>query len=133
MRDAIQILRESKTIAVVGLSREPHKPAHQVPASLQALGFRIIPVNPEAHELLGEKSYPRLADIPEPVDVVEVFRPARDAAAVAREAAELGIGAIWLQLGIRSPEAAAIAADAGMDYVEDRCMIVDARRAGIHH
>jgi predicted CoA-binding protein len=133
MRDPIQILRDSVTIAVVGLSREPHKAAHHVPASLQALGFRIIPVNPEADELLGETAYPTLADIPEPVDVVEVFRPAPDAAGVAREAAALGIGAIWLQLGIRSPEAAQVAADAGMDYVEDRCMIVDARNAGIHH
>ncbi|MCU1458126.1 MAG: CoA-binding protein [Actinomycetia bacterium] len=133
MRDAIQILRDSKTIAVVGLSRAARKAAHHVPASLQALGFRIIPVNPEADEILGETVYRRLADIPDPVDVVEVFRPAPEAAAVAREAAALGIGAIWLQLGIRSAEAAAIAAEAGMDYVEDRCMIVDARQAGIRH
>lgn len=133
MRDAIEILEDSRTIAVVGLSRDPRKEAHDVPAALQERGFRVIPVNPYADELLGEHVYRRLADIPDPIDVVEVFRPAREAAGIAREAAELGIGALWLQLGIRSPEAAAIAAAAGMDYVEDRCMIVDVRRAGIRH
>ncbi|WP_020669840.1 CoA-binding protein [Amycolatopsis nigrescens] len=121
---AEEVLAAADTIAVVGLSRDPGKAAHAVPAGLQAAGFRIIPVHPEADELLGEKVYRSLADIPEPVDVVEVFRPSPEAAGIAEQAVAIGAKALWLQQGIVSAEARRIAEAAGLDYVEDRCMAV---------
>lgn len=123
-----RILEDYDTVAVVGLSTDPTKAAHSVPAAMQAYGWRVIPVNPHAEELLGEKVYRRLADIPEPVDVVNVFRPAAETADVVRQAAEIGAKAVWLQLGIISSEARAIAAEHGMLYVEDRCMAVERAR-----
>jgi predicted CoA-binding protein len=99
-----------------------------VPAAMQAYGWRVIPVNPHAETLLGERVYRRLADIPEPVDVVNVFRPSAEAAGIARQAVEIGAKALWLQLGIRSEEARRIAEDAGLIYVEDRCVAVERAR-----
>lgn len=125
MRDlAERVLAEANTIAVVGLSRNPMKAAHSVPASLQAAGFRVIPVHPAADELLGERVYRSLADIPEPVDIVDVFRPAPEAPGIAEQAVAIGAKALWLQQGIVSPEARRIAAEGGLDYVEDRCIAV---------
>jgi predicted CoA-binding protein len=121
---AEEVLTAANTIAVVGLSRDPRKAAHAVPASLQAAGFRIIPVHPSATELLGEKVYRTLADIPEPVDLVDVFRPSPEAAAIAEQAVAIGAKALWLQQGIRSARARAIAEEGGLDYVEDRCTAV---------
>jgi|SRR5438067_3204401 len=118
---AERALAAANTIAVVGLSRNPDKAAHAVPASLQAAGFRIIPVHPSANVLLGEKVYRSLADIPEPVDLVDVFRPAREAPGIAREAVSIGAKTLWLQQGIVSAEARSIAEQAGLTYVEDRC------------
>jgi predicted CoA-binding protein len=92
---------------------------------MQRHGWRIIPVNPSVTELLGERAYASLADIPEPVDLVNVFRPAREAAEVVRQAIAIGVPAIWLQLGIVSDEARRLAEAAGMDYVEDRCIAVE--------
>lgn len=115
------ILRGAKTIAVVGASRDPQKPGGSVPYSLQRRGFRIIPINPFADELFGERVYRSLADVPEPIDVVDVFRPAADAPEIARQAAAAGARGLWLQLDIRSDEARRIAEAAGMDYVEDVC------------
>lgn len=126
-----QILRDSSVIAVVGLSRDPAKAAQRVPAQLQAAGFRVIPVNPEASELLGQASYPTLAAIPEPVDLVLVFRPARFAPALAQQAVSIGAKAFWLQLGLVSAEARQIAESAGLRYVEDHCAAVERARAGI--
>lgn len=120
-----EILDRYTTIAVVGLSRDPGKAAHSVPRAMQAAGFRIIPVNPHADTLLGEKVYRNLQDIPEPIDVVEVFRPSEEAPAVARQAVAVGAKALWLQLGIRSAEARRIAEGAGLAYVEDVCMSVE--------
>lgn len=120
-----EILERYHTIAVVGLSRDPSKSAHSVPREMQAAGFRVIPVNPYAHTLLGETVYRSLADIPEPIDVVEVFRPSEEAADVARQAVAVGAKALWLQLGIRSAEARKIAEDAGLAYAEDVCMSVE--------
>src|SRR5213082_190059 len=120
-----RILTEFPTITVVGLSRDPVKSAHSVPAAMQAYGWRIIPVNPHADQLLGEQVYRRLADVPEPVDVVNVFRPSAEAADVTRQAVEIGAKAVWLQLGIVSAEARQIATDAGLLYVEDRCTAVE--------
>jgi len=121
---AERALAEANTIAVVGLSRDPSKAAHAVPASLQAAGFRIIPVHPSADRLLGEKVYRSLAEIPEPVDLVDVFRPAAEAPAIAEEAVRIGAKTLWLQQGIVSPEARRIATEAGLTYVEDRCTAV---------
>lgn len=121
---AERILRQYRTIAVVGLSTNPDKAAHSVPAAMQAAGFRVIPVHPSAEEILGERAYRSLADVPEPVEVVEVFRPSSEAEGVAREAVQVGAKALWLQQGIASAQARAIAEDAGLDYVEDSCMAV---------
>ncbi|MFG1803395.1 CoA-binding protein [Micromonospora carbonacea] len=129
MRSAQQILADSAVIAVVGASRDPGKAAHRVPAQMQRYGWRIIPVNPTVDELFGERAYASLADIPHPVDLVDVFRPAWDAVGVVREAVAIGAPAVWLQLGIVSPEARRIAEEAGVDYVEDRCLIIE-RAAG---
>jgi predicted CoA-binding protein len=124
MDTAERILREFDTIAVVGASREPSKAAHDVPAQLQAAGFRIVPVNPHAETLLGQRVYRTLADIPFPVDVVLVFRPSQDAPEVARQAVAIGAKALWLQQGIASDEARRTAEAAGLQYVEDTCSAV---------
>ena len=116
------IYDEVRTIAVVGASNDPTRAAHNVPAYLQEQGYRIIPVNPSHAELLGEKAYASLADIEEPVDVVDVFRPAEETPEIARQAAALGSHVLWLQLGIESDEAAEVAFDAGMQVVMNRCM-----------
>ncbi|WP_422753479.1 CoA-binding protein [Micromonospora sp. WMMD708] len=131
MRTAQQLLADSAVIAVVGASRDPGKAAHRVPAQMQRYGWRIIPVNPTVDELFGERAYPSLADITHPVDLVNVFRPARDAVEVVRQAAAIGAPAVWLQLGIASAEAQRIAEAAGMDYVEDRCLIIERAAAGL--
>ena len=125
MRTAQQILAEAKVIAVVGASREPMKPSHSVPLQMLRHGWRIIPVNPFVDEIFGLKTYPTLADIGEPVDLVDVFRPAAAAVDIVRQAAAIHAPAVWLQSGIVSAEARQIAADAGMDYVEDRCLAVE--------
>ncbi len=131
MEQTKRILREAKTIAVVGLSRDPAKTAHAVPRALQSFGYRVIPVNPHVDQLLGERSYPTLTDVPDEVDVVEVFRPSADAPEVARQAVAQGAKALWLQQGIVSEEARGIAEAGGLDYVEDRCMAVERARFGI--
>ena len=109
---------------MVGASRDPGKPGGSVPFGLQQRGFRIIPINPYADELFGERVYKSLSEVKEKVDLVDVFRPAADAPAIAHEAAAIGAGALWLQLDIRSEEARRIAEAAGMDYVEDQCTAV---------
>jgi hypothetical protein len=123
-RSPQEILERSTVIAVVGASRDPRKASGSVPFGLQRRGFRIIPINPFADELFGERVYHSLLDVPEPVDLVDVFRPAADAPEVARQAAQIGARALWLQLDIRSDEARRIAEQAGMDYVEDQCTAV---------
>jgi uncharacterized protein len=126
-----EILERSNVIAVVGASRFPDKEAHTVPAEMQAAGFRIIPVNPHADELFGERVYRRLEDIPERVDLVNVFRPSQQTPDVARAAARIGATALWLQLGIASDQSRRIAEEGGLDYVEDLCLAVERRRFGI--
>jgi predicted CoA-binding protein len=126
-----RILREFRTIAVVGLSRDPSKAAHAIPARMQRAGFRVIPVNPFIAEVLGEQAYPKLADVPFSVEVVLVFRPSAEAAAVASQAVAIGAKALWLQQGIVSAEARRIAEAAGVLYVEDRCMGVERAVHGI--
>lgn len=124
MADPRTVLEEARTIAVVGMSTDDDKAAHNVPMDLRDHGWRIIPVHPQAEEIAGERAYPSLPDIPDDVrvDAVQVFRPPEEAPDIARQAAEIGAGALWLQLGIGSDEARQIAEDAGMDYVEDACM-----------
>lgn len=119
-----RILSDYRVIAVVGLSSNPSKAAHAIPAALQAAGYRVIPINPTAETILGEKAYPTLGEVPEPIEVVEVFRPAVEAPEIARQAAAAGAKALWLQLHLRSEEARRIAEEAGLLYVEDRCMAV---------
>ncbi|MBO0868026.1 MAG: CoA-binding protein [Micromonosporaceae bacterium] len=125
MRTAEQILRESTTIAVVGASRNPGKEAHSVPQQILRHGWRVIPVNPHATEIWGQTCYPTLADIPEPVDLVNVFRPGPETPDVARQAVAIGAKALWLQQGITSAESRKIAEDGGLDYVEDYCIAVE--------
>src|SRR5690349_7899118 len=131
MRDPRQILEDAKTIAVVGASRDPYKTAHSVPAQMRRHGWRIIPVNPYADEIFGERAYRTLADIPEPVDLVNVFRPSADATDVVRQAIAVGAPAVWLQLDIVSPEGRRMAEAAGIDYVEDRCIAVERALFGL--
>jgi predicted CoA-binding protein len=121
-----EVLESAKTIAIVGASRDPFKAGGSVPEGLQKRGFRIIPVNPYADELFGERVYRTLLDIPKDIDVdlVDVFRPAGDAPEIARQALAIGAKALWLQLDIRSPEARRIAESAGLDYIEDECTAV---------
>ena len=118
-----RILTAYDTIAVVGASASPAKAAHSVPAHMQRHGWRIIPVNPHADEILGERVYRLLDDIPQQVGLVNVFRPSAQAADVARQAVAAGATALWLQLGIVSAEARAVAEGAGLLYVEDRCLL----------
>ena len=123
-----RILASYDTITVVGASAAASKAAHSVPAHMQRHGWRIIPVNPHAEEILGEQVYRTLADVPEQVGLVDVFRPSWQAADIARQAVAAGATALWLQLGIASAQARAIAEDAGLLYVEDRCLIIEQRR-----
>jgi uncharacterized protein len=131
--DAIveRILTTYDTITVVGASGAPEKAAHYVPVHMQAHGWRIIPVNPHEDELMGERVYRTLADIPEPVGLVDVFRPSPATPDIARQAVAAGATALWLQLGIASVQARAIAEEAGLLYVEDRCLIIEQRRLGL--
>lgn len=125
MDTAERILRDFSVLAIVGASRSPHKSAHGVPAALKAAGYRIIPVNPFAGEpLFGEQVYPTLRDIPFSVEVVVVFRPAEDVPPIAQDAVAIGAQALWLQQGILSPKARAIATEGGLLYVEDSCTAV---------
>jgi predicted CoA-binding protein len=118
------ILEASTVIAVVGASRDPNKAGGSVPFGLQRRGFRIIPINPYADTLFGERVYRTLAEVPEKIDLVDVFRPAADAPEIARQAVAVGAKALWLQLDIRSAEARRIAEEAGLAYVEDECTAV---------
>jgi predicted CoA-binding protein len=118
----LRIYAETKTIAVVGASADPSKPAHQIPRYLQRQGYRILPVNPRGGELLGQAVARSLAEVDSPVDVVEVFRPAEEAPQIAREAIAIGAKVLWLQLGIESAEAKRLAEAAGLTVVMNRCM-----------
>jgi predicted CoA-binding protein len=117
-----RIYAESRVIAVVGASPDPSKTSHVVASYLQDVGYRIVPVNPHRDKVLGEVSYPMLVDIPEPVDVVEVFRAPEEAPKIARQAAAIGAKVLWLQVGIVSEEAARIAQEAGLVFVSDPSM-----------
>ncbi len=122
------ILSQARTIAVVGLSPKPERDSHRVAAYLQKAGYRIIPVNPVAPEVLGEKSYPDLTSIPEPVDVVDVFRQSRFVPEIAEQAVKIGAKVLWLQEGVVHEEAALKARQAGLEVIQDACLMVQHRR-----
>lgn len=121
------ILESSKTIAVVGASTHVEKDAHSVPAYLQSQGYRVIPVNPSASEIWGEKAYGSLKDIPEPVDVVQIFRPGETVEPIVAEAITIGAKTVWMQVGIYNEAAAARAREAGLNVVMNACMRVTHR------
>jgi hypothetical protein len=129
-----RILKSCKTIAVVGLSAEWHRPSFFAAKYMQQHGYRIVPVNPKYPEILGETSYARLEDIPFPVDMVDVFRREADVPPIARSAVAIGAKCLWQQLGVKSAEADAIARAAGMDSVMDRCVKIEHARlfGGLH-
>ena len=116
------LLREVKTIAVVGLSPNPDRPAFRIARALQVFGYRIIPVRPKVAAVLGEKAYASLSEVPEKIDLVDVFRAAEHVGPLVDECLRLGLGRIWLQDGIVNEEAAAKASAAGMTVVMDRCI-----------
>ncbi len=121
-------LARAKTIAVVGLSPRPDRPSHRIARRLQQWGYRVIPVRPAVSEVLGEKAYARLADVPQQIDLVDVFRAADQIGAIVEQCIALGIPAIWIQQGIVNEAAAARAQEAGLFVVMDRCISVDYRR-----
>ena len=123
-----EIFEESQTIAVVGASPDPSRAGNYIPAYLQARGYRIIPVNPNCEEVLGERCYDSLEDIPEPVDCVEVFRRPEYTPDVARQAVAIGAKSLWLQLGIINDDARRIAEEGGLLFVQNECMGPQHRR-----
>jgi hypothetical protein len=119
------LLQRVETIAVVGLSRSPGRASHGVAKALQGFGYRIIPVNPTLSEVLGEKAYPSLRDLPEVVDLVDVFRDPRHVAGLVEDCIALKLPALWLQDGIADEAAALKARAAGLTVVMDRCLYRD--------
>ena len=118
----------AQRIAIVGLSDDPSRPSHGIGAYLLSHGYDVVPVNPTHDEVLGRTSYGSLAEVPGPVDVVNVFRRPEYCADVVREAIAAGAKGVWLQSGIRNAEAKRLAEEAGIDYVENRCIMVEHRR-----
>lgn len=123
-----RILHGTRTIAIVGISDREERDSHRVARYLQRAGYRIVPVNPRLETVLGEPCYPDLASVPVAVDLVNVFRRAEAAPAIARAAAEAGARSLWMQLGVVSEEAAAIARGEGLQVVMDRCIKVEHQR-----
>jgi predicted CoA-binding protein len=133
-RVIVATLRAARTVAIVGLSKDPLRPSNFIGFYLKRHGYTIVPVNPKEKEILGEKSYPSLSDIPFPVDVVDVFRRPDAVPGIAREAVAIGAKALWLQFGVISPEGAQIAELGGLAVIMDRCMKVEhARHLGRMH
>ena len=123
-----RILKSSRTIAVVGLSAEWHRPSFFAAKYMQQHGYRIVPVNPRYPEILGERCYPSLADIPHPVDIVDVFRKTDDVLPIARSAVAIGAKVLWQQIGVKNLEADALVRAAGLDSVMDRCVKIEHAR-----
>lgn len=124
LKEMYNILAEANTIAIVGASSNPEKPSHHVMEALQAAGYHVIPVNPNEDSVLGEKAYATLSDIPEKVDIVDVFRKADSTPPIADEAVKIGAKVLWLQLGVINEDAAARAQAGGLTVVMDRCIAV---------
>jgi uncharacterized protein len=129
-----RVLHSARTIAIVGLSNNPLRASYFVGYYLKRHGYRVIPVNPRETEILGEKSHQSLLDVPEPVDIVNVFRAPDAVPAIARDAVTIGAGALWCQFGVINEEGAQIAADGGLAVIVDRCLKIEhARYAGRMH
>ena len=129
-----RILRTSRTIAVVGLSAEWHRPSYFAAKYMQEHGYHIVPVNPRYAEVLGERCHPSLADIDVPIDIVDVFRRSEDVMPIAEAAVAIGARCLWQQIGVKNEAAAALAAAAGLDTVMDRCVKIEHARlfGGLH-
>ena len=125
-----ELLRDSKTIAVVGLSNKRTRPCYGVAQYMQRAGYRIIPVNPNETEVLGEKAYAALEDVPEHIDIVDVFRRSEFVPEVVESAIRIGAGAVWMQEGVVHEDAAEQAREAGLTVVMDRCILKDHSRLG---
>ena len=123
-----RILTQRRTIAVVGLSAQWHRPSYFAAKYMQDHGYRIIPVNPNYSEVLGQRCYPVITDIPEQVGIVDCFRRGGEMVPIARDAVAIGAKVLWMQLGIRNDEAASIAVDAGLDVVMDHCVKIEYAR-----
>jgi predicted CoA-binding protein len=128
VRTPEEILRDAKTIAIVGASPDPARPSYGVMAYLLQVGYTVVPVNPLADEVLGRRCLASLAELEEPVDLVDVFRRPEHCGEVAGKAAAAGAGALWLQLGVFSEDARRIAEEHGMDFVENECTAIVHRR-----
>lgn len=126
-----QILKNYRTIAVVGLSPKPDRPSHGVAGYMQSKGYRIVPVRPGVEKILGEKAYESLKDIPFPVEIVNVFRRSDAVMPIAEEAVAIGAQVLWLQEGIVNTEAEKLCKDAGMNVVMDRCILKEHRKADL--
>ena len=130
----LELILNARTVALVGLSGNELRASHFVGYYLKRHGYRVVPVNPNEESVLGERAYPTLADVPEHIDVVDVFRAPAAVPELAQEAVDAGAGALWLQFGVISPKGAKIASEAGLDVVMDRCMKVEhARYLGRMH
>lgn len=128
------VLGYTRRIAVVGLSPDPNRPSNGVAAALQRRGYEIVPVNPNCDVVLGQRSYPSLADVPGEIDLVDVFRREEHLPGVAREAVAVGARAVWFQLGLSSEDGRATAEEAGLEVVENRCLMVEvSRHADLMH
>ena len=123
-----KILKTYRKVAVVGLSPKPDRPSHRVASYLKGQGYRIIPVNTYAKEILGETCYPNLSSIPEPVDVVDIFRRPEAVLPIVEDAIKIGAKAVWMQEGVINEEAASLAKEAGLLVVMDRCMLKEHRK-----
>ncbi|MGC1485344.1 MAG: CoA-binding protein [Candidatus Acidiferrum sp.] len=124
----LEILKKYKTIAVVGLSSNPARPSFEVTEYMQRAGYRIIPVNPNEKQVLGEKSYARLEDVPEKIGIVDVFRGAEDVPPVVESAIRVGAKVVWMQLGIENAVAAERGRKSGLVVIEDACILVEHRK-----
>ena len=124
------ILKRYKTVAVIGMSKNPEKDAYRIPEYLMKNGYQIIPVNPSAEEILGQKSYKRLADVPDEIDIVDVFRPSEDIPNYVQDVIQKKPKVFWEQLGIHNPEAEEKIASVGIKVVYDRCMLQEHQKIG---
>jgi predicted CoA-binding protein len=126
--EILALLQTAKTIAVVGLSGKPWRASFGVSEYMQSCGYRIVPVNPNLGEVLGVRAYQRLEDVPEKIDIVNVFRRSEFVAPIVDSAIQLGVRCVWMQEGVRDERAAARAREAGIGVVMDRCILKDHRR-----
>lgn len=124
----LEILKTYKNIAVIGLSSDPTRPSYGVTEYMQSAGYRIIPVNPNEREVLGEKSYARLEDVPEKAEIVNIFRRPEEVSAVVESAIRVGAKVVWMQLGVENAAAAERARAAGLTVVEDSCILIEHRK-----